>query len=348
MNEIVAPRSFVLTAKGILTGDLKPSSNMAENIYQCVECGACNVKCPPGVKIEEIVNATRNRLIDSGIQPPTNIKKIKETIKHQGRLHGETGYKSVKKIARAPFNAPIKEEADVLYYLGCTASQLELDQARAMIMILKKAQVDFTVIKDEVCCGLPLYVQGFKELFDKKAEENMDIFNQLKPSTIITTCPGCYRAFSKLYPKAFGATKINHSTQFISNLIEEGDLKLSTKIQRKITYHDPCDLGRHSGLFDPPREVIKAFPNVQFIESNRNRMESQCCGAGGGFASAYPEIAKSICATRLRKDIEPTEAEMLVTSCPNCVHQFKETVNSIKNINIEVFDLTELVANSIK
>ncbi len=349
MNELVGPRSFVLTAKGVITRDLKPSLKMAERIYQCIECGACNAKCPPGVKIEEIIRATRNRTVESRIQPPRNIKSLINSINRYGRLYNVRSDDESNR--KRPLNRAIKQEADVLYYIGCAASQLESDQAKAMIQIMQKAQVDFTVLKEEACCGLPLYTHGFRELFDEKIEKNIEIFQQVKASTLVTTCPGCFRAFSELYPKTNNSYNVLHSSQFIKSLIENGDIRLSKSINNNVTYHDPCDLGRHMGLFDPPREVIKSIPNINFIEVKRNRVEAQCCGAGGGFALAYPNIAKSICATRLKMDVEPTGAETLVTSCPNCTHHFKETINSFKNDyvrKIGVTDLTELIAAILK
>ncbi len=349
MNELVGPRSFILTAKGFITGDLKPSTKTAERLYQCIECGACNVKCPPGVRIEEIVRATRNQLIKSGTSPPKNIQALIDSITYKGRLY--TSEKDEKSTQNFSFDQPIKEKADILYYIGCSASQLERKQAKAMIKILQKAQVNFTVLKEELCCGLPLLIFGFEELFIERAEKNTEMFKQLDASTIVTTCPGCYRVFSELYPKVVRSLLVQHSSEFIKRLIENGDIELSNNIDKKITYHDPCHLSRHKGLVDPPRNVIRFIPHIEFVEAKRNLTNTQCCGAGAGFALAYPEIAKKICTTRLRRDIEPIGAEILVSSCPNCIHHFKKTIKFTGNTNlenIEVIDLTELVAASLK
>jgi glycolate oxidase len=345
MNEIVGPRSFVLTAKGIVTNNLKPSESMAEKIYECMECGACNVKCPPGVKIEQIIRAARNRLIESGVDAPKHVQLLIDSIVDDGRLHTQSKDKSNQNILS---DLPIEEKADVLYYVGCAAHQLEPNQVNAMIQILQKAHVDFTVLEKEECCGLPLLNYGLTGLFDDRVDKNMKMFKRAHASTIVTTCPGCYRAFSELYPK--NSLKMQHSSQFIKELIENRKIGISKSVQKKITYHDPCDLGRHSGIFDPPRDIIRLIPNVEFVEIKRNRIEAQCCGAGAGFALAYPEISRRICSKRLEKDINPTGAEILVTSCPNCTHQFKETIQSIGDSVLKsanVLDITELVAKTI-
>jgi glycolate oxidase len=339
MNELVGPRSFVLTAKGMVTNELKPSTRMAENIYQCMECGACNVKCPPGVKIEEIIRATRNQLVKSRTKIPPNVKTLVETIHRDGQLYDQTRKK--------PIDSSTKEKADVVYYMGCAASNLEPGQVRAMSQIFQKAQIDFTIMKEEKCCGLPFYNSGFEELFEERANANMKMFRQTGASTIVTTCPGCYRTFSKLYPNDMSSFQVFHSSQFLKNLIDNGRISPTKMFPKKVTYHDPCDLGRHTGVFDPPREVIKSIPSIELIEAKRNRMETLCCGAGGGFSFAYPEISKKICTTRLRKDILPTGADVLVTSCPNCTHHFRQTIQSAQDdalAKIKIMDLTELMA----
>ncbi len=348
MNETVGPRSFVLTARGLITNELRPSGKMGELIYECVECGACNVKCPPGVKIEEIIGAVRDTLVRSHSKPPRNIKSLIDSVQERRRLYdGQPDDETTHGL----LDKPAKEKADVLYYVGCAASQLERDQARSMIRILEKAGTDFTILRNEECCGLPLSTLGFRELFVERAEKNAQMFEQVEASTVVTTCPGCYKTFSRLYPQRAKPHRILHSSQFIKDLIEQKKIVPMEPVRKRLTYHDPCDLGRHMGVFDPPRDVIKSIPDVEFVEAKRNRMEAQCCGAGAGFTLAYPELAKSINATRLRKDIQNIGAEMLVTSCPNCAHLFREVVRSIENTDlksIDVVDLTELVARSIK
>ncbi|MFW9906770.1 MAG: (Fe-S)-binding protein [Candidatus Thorarchaeota archaeon] len=346
MNEIVGPRSFVLTGKGLITHSLKPTSNIADRVYQCIECGACDQKCPPGVRIEEIVRSTRTQLIESQISPPKNIQTIIDSIQRTGRL--DTTQLTNK--TRTVFEAPIERKAEVLYYIGCAASQFERKQAQAMIKILQKAEIDFTILKGEECCGLPLLIHGFRDLFNEQALQNSKIFNHLNVSTIVTTCPGCYRTFSQLYPDTDSTFTIEHSSEFISNLITNGQINLSKNINKTITYHDPCDLSRHSNISDHPREILKKIPGAEFIEASKNKMEVQCCGAGGGFSLAYPEIAKKIGKQRLISDVIPTGADILVSSCPNCIHHFKDTIQNIKNEKrkkLEILDITELVLQTL-
>jgi glycolate oxidase len=219
-----------------------------------------------------------------------------------------------------------------------------------MIKILEKAKIDFTILRNEECCGLPLSTLGFRELFFERAEKNAKMFERVEASTIVTTCPGCYKTFSKLYPQHAKPHRILHSSQFIKDLIEQKKIVPTEPVRKKLTYHDPCDLGRHMGVFDPPRDVIRSIPNVEFIEAKKNRMEAQCCGAGGGFSFAYPEISRNICMTRLKNDILPTGAEIIVTSCPNCTHHFRQTIKFVPDdplAKIRIIDLTQFVADVI-
>lgn len=206
--------------------------------------------------------------------------------------------------------------------------------------ILRKIGIDFIELKElEVCCGSPILAAGYTKEAKKLAEKNFKIFKEHSVKKIITPCPACFRVFSQEYPKAVRGwdIKVEHVTQTIAKALEEGKLNIKKK-RVKVTFHDPCHLGRYSGVYDEPRKIIAAS-NAKLLEMEMAKEQALCCGGGGGVRANYPELAEEMARERI-KQAEKTKAQILVTSCPLCFVQLKEAA---KNSKIKVMELSEFI-----
>lgn len=213
----------------------------------------------------------------------------------------------------------------MLYFRGCTAREKQTDIAKATERLLEIAGVDFHTLDDEKCCGSVLLRTGFTDEAAEQIKKNTEI---LKDEKIITSCAGCYKTLKDDYE----GLDVIHISQLLDELIKEGKLKLS-KSDLEVTYHDSCHLGRHSNVFDEPRNVINSIANL--VEMENNHENSLCCGAGGGVKSAYPEIASQMAQSRIAQAKE-TGCKTLVTPCPFCKL-------NLENEDMEVLDLTEFL-----
>lgn len=213
----------------------------------------------------------------------------------------------------------------MLYFRGCTSRERETDISEATEQLLKKAGVDYHILDDEKCCGSVLLRTGFDKEARQQIEKNTEV---LKGEKIITSCAGCYKTLKDDYE----GLDVIHISQLLDDLIKNKKLSFSKK-DLNVTYHDSCHLGRHSNVYDEPREVIKSVANL--VEMENIRENSLCCGAGGGVKSAYPEIASQMASTRVQQARE-TGCETLVTPCPFCKL-------NLENDELEVLDLTEFL-----
>lgn len=213
----------------------------------------------------------------------------------------------------------------MLYFRGCTAREKQTDISEATERLLDLAGVDYHVLEDEKCCGSVLLRTGFQKEAERQIEKNTEV---LKDEKIITSCAGCYKTLKDDYD----GLDVVHISQFLNELISKNKLNF-TKSDLDVTYHDSCHLGRHSNVFEEPRNVIESTANL--VEMKNSREESLCCGAGGGVKSAYPEIADEMAESRIGQ-AKQTGCRTLVTSCPFCKL-------NLENDELEVLDLTEFL-----
>ena len=367
-------------ARAIIEGELdyKDSPKLMEIIYKCTLCGACDVMCKffndldPLLILEEL----RARVIADGLGPLPQHKVIIDSVGNYDNvwMQPRTGRdRWAKDIGLKDLN---KEKADVLYFAGCTyAYKPELKTVpRQTATLLLKAGVDLGILgKKEVCCGSPIARIGDSKLFGKIAKANIKTFNQLGISKVVTSCSGCYSAFKADYPKE-GEMKFEvlHVVEYIDQLITEGKLKFTRKLPLKVTWHDPCHLGRRSeppipwegkrvqfgiydppkelrrgthGVYEPPRNILKSIPGVTLVDMQRIKEYSWCCGSGGGVKSAYPDFALWAAQERV-EEAKATGAEGLVTSCPWCESNFRDAIQE-SNEEMKLYSLVELVSQAV-
>jgi len=319
-------RGRIILTYGLLVGDLEADDSVVENMYTCTTCADCSRRCPSGVDIVGIIETCRADLVKSGHILPKH-KAIADSVSKYNNPYNEAR-SVVKTLGMEPHKAKIG------YFAGCTATYREKKIGAASLSILKKLGVDFTTV-DEVCCGSVLQRIGIdEEEVIRLMKKNVDAISSLGVETLMFSCSGCFRMFKDEYPKFVDIPfKVVHISEFLA----KQDLKLKPLGDVKVTYHDPCHLGRHCKIYDAPRDVLKKFPGIDFKEMKSNKASSRCCGGGGGVRSAYPEEAKDIAGTRLD---EAAFADIVVTACPFCVANLTTGAAGRK---VKVVDLTELV-----
>ncbi|MCI6931040.1 MAG: (Fe-S)-binding protein [Methanobrevibacter boviskoreani] len=228
----------------------------------------------------------------------------------------------------------------MLYFRGCTAREKDSNIENATKYILDKAGIDYHTIDNEECCGSILLRSGF---YDGATEQMKRTYNDIKDEDLIlTSCAGCYKTLNDDYKEILGYDlNVIHISQLLYKLIDEGKIEVNDNFKDlKVTYHDPCHLGRASKVYDEPREVIGKYSNL--VEMENNRENALCCGSGGGVKSAFPEISANISKNRI-KQAEDTKCDLIVTACPFC----KLNLGS-NSENLKVIDLSEFVAKALK
>jgi heterodisulfide reductase subunit D len=316
--------------KAALNGDIKIEEEMAKRLFTCTTCGDCEQRCPPGVKTVEIIEAAREEFAKRGLSPEKH-KKLVERMRAEHNPYGE------KNVAKNKFRR-LPENADILYFIGCTAAFRSPDTVIATMDILDAAGVKYRVLgEDEWCCGSVLRRTGFIDEAERLKEHNIQAFKENGIKTIVTSCAGCYRTLKKEYHME--GIEVLHITEFVDRLIQEGKLQVK-KSREKITYHDPCHLGKHMGIYDAPRRVLKRLATL--VEMEHCRENSMCCGAGGGVKAAYGEIAIGIGAKRMA-EAKASGAQKVVTPCPFCKTNLSDSSDCIP-----VVDFAEYVASKIK
>jgi heterodisulfide reductase subunit D len=240
----------------------------------------------------------------------------------------------------------LQEDRKLLYFVGCLPSYWATEIPNAVVKILKFSNVAFSVLgPDEMCCGAPLLRFGERDYFENLARHNVNMIEKLGAETVVTSCPACYRTLKFEYPELTRRSNfdVKHVSEILFDLIKEDKLKLTNERKLKIAYHDPCELAS-SKLFEPPREVIRSVPNIDFIKLDREKEETWCCGGGGGvLRSLFPELAFSM-GGELVKEAASKGAERLITSCPLCLVHLKQTARKMMS-GLKVEDISVFIAN---
>jgi Fe-S oxidoreductase len=323
----------------------------SEELWRCTTCGRCPQRCPRGVKQIESGVALRRIATEYGVFP-TPVKPIR-TI--SGSLIGEGNPLNEERGKRGQWAEgqsvrPFEEGMEILYFPGCYLSyDPRLKKvARATAQILNAAEVDFGILGEkENCCGESIRKAGDEDVFKKLAKENIKNFIDHGVKKILVSSPHCYHTFKNEYPEFMVHFEVVHITQYLLDLVREGRLELKNEYARKVAYHDPCYLGRHNGIFDEPREVLKKVPGLELLELADYRRDSLCCGGGGG--RIWMETVKGERFSDLRLDqVVEVGAEVLVTSCPYCITNFEDSrLNREGGEALEIKDITEIIQEVI-
>jgi len=314
-------------------------------LYGCTTCNKCVLKCPRGVTIIDIVKAMRAMIAETGAIPGV-LRTATGSVHSNGNPWSEPREKRtawMKGLDVPAFDAG----TEYLLFVCCTSAYDVRSQniARAMVKVLSAGGVSFGVIgEEENCCSESVRKMGDETLFTNTAEKNIKLYQARGVKKIITTSPHCYYTFTKEYPELGGEFEAVHYTLLLAGLLREGKLKLSGTLDKQVTYHDPCYLGRHNDIYDEPRALISAVTGGKLVEMKRVRHESLCCGAGGGrlWMETKPEWRFSD--LRIHEACE-TGAPILATACPYCISMLEDSRKTVnKEDRIEIKDISELIA----
>ncbi|HJX70219.1 MAG TPA: (Fe-S)-binding protein [Dehalococcoidia bacterium] len=351
--ESASPRGKIYYIKELLKQ--RPSKqnpiddDFVKRIFQCTLCIRCQEVCQTKIDMMRVWQAVRAELGNRGLWPK-EIQGIRQATLSQHNLYSMPNSRRTvwAMMIEDQVLPKINKVAEVAYFVGCVAaftgriSRLP----ESTVAILDSAGVDYTILgPDEWCCGNPLFFVGGHSAAVEIAQHNLEKLRQLKIKKLITNCAGCYRAFKNEYPRLLGediGIEVLHFSQFLSQLIDEGKLKFNRPKEITITYHDPCEIGRHCGIYDEPRYVLGSLPGVKLIEMPNNRSNSECCGGGGLLKATEPDMSLDIAARRINQAIR-SGATAIVSACVTCRLQLSEAVRE-KELNIDIYDISEFVA----
>ncbi len=325
-------------------------------IWDCTTCGACLIHCPVYINpVAKIIEIRRNLTLMQSKMPET-IQLSLSSLQKRGhpwagsqylRLRDDwTSGLEVKRLAQ-------DKNIDVLFWVGCTAALDErvVKVTLSLVNILKKAEVNFGILGgEETCCGDPARRIGYELLYLELAQKNISLFKTYQVKKIVTLCPHCFNTIKHEYPqldpelgKKESKIEILHHTQLIAQLIKEGKLKLTKPINKLITYHDPCYLGRYNDIYQIPRQILDAIPGIKRLEMKRSKERSLCCGGGGGHLWIEEEKGKRVNELRI-DDIAKTKAETGITACPYCLHMLQNALEEKKlKEQLQLLDIAELI-----
>lgn len=339
-------------AKYLLEEVIDYNKDLAEDvIYRCLGCKACEQVCTPtlvpglkGLENMKIIKAMREDCWKRGLVP----EKIKETCSKimDPNMSNPFGLDKDSRVDWAE-ELDLPKTADILYFAGCAASYQNQNTPEAVIKILRAAGIEVAYLgKDELCCGHQLIWAGDMENARENADELIKRIQETGAKKVIFSCAGCYNAFKNDY-KALGIKvpfKMEHVSKTLLDLLK--NIEIRNPFQNKVTYHDPCHLGRHAGEYKNPRKIIEKV-GAELVEMERNKEESWCCGAGSGGSCLinYPELNQEIRSIRL-KEAQATEVKILVTACPMCLKNLRDAAQE-NNIDMEFYDLPNLVAEAL-
>ncbi len=324
---------------------------MADNVWLCTSCNSCTLFCPKEVDSSSSIVDGRSLIVETGVIPRTVMDVLTSTFKY----HNPMGMHPTKRMEWAKDSKvktfPTVTKADVLYFVCCLTAYDPRNQeiARSMASIFNNLGVNFATLgTEEWCCGDHILRLGEKGLFETLAEHNISMFEKFDAERIVTLSPHCYNTFKNDKPYSDAGLHVQHYTQFVAEAIEQGELKLSKAVKRRVTYHDPCFLGKRNEIYDAPRQILESINGLELIEMKRTRENSFCCGGGAGRVwteDATPE--KRPCVNRVREVLE-LGAEVVATACPFCVTTLEDAVKVLDvEDKIVVRDILELLKEAV-
>jgi Fe-S oxidoreductase/nitrate reductase gamma subunit len=366
---------FMADRGGIFSGELGEGANSArfrwgegpereliggvvsqEEIWDCTTCGACMEQCPVLIEhVPMIVGMRRNLVLEQG-EFPNEVTNVFNNLERVGSVYQfppdqrDAWTKKLAQPVRQMAELEPDEQVEVLFFVGCLGSFDSRNQRTtiALTRILQAAGINFAILgKEETCTGDPARRIGNEYVAQMLAQQTVDTLNQYSFKKIVTACPHCFNAIKNEYPQIGGNYEIVHHSELINQLIAEGHIKLdpASEVARgKVTYHDPCYLGRYNNVYDDPRGVVNALPGAELTEMRRNRNTSFCCGGGGGRLFMEETRGSRINRNRVEEALE-TGAEVLAASCPFCMTMFEDGILGVgASEQLQVRDIAELVA----
>jgi Fe-S oxidoreductase len=356
------------------------SEKLLDVVYNCQMCGACDDSCKYAMDMEvlEPLNEVRIQCVENGHTLPA-LDIVVDSMRKQGTMAPKKGIKRGDWARELDVKDAVRQKSRVLFHAGCRScgDKTLWRVAQDSVTLLQKAGADIGIMGDrELCSGGRAYQMGYKEDFLQQAGRTLSLIQKTGAETIVTGCADCYHAFNFLYDKFSlkGKLEVLHSTQYLDRLIKEEKLKLIKKVDVKVTYHDPCHLGRQGepyihwkgkpvpgqihifdppkefrrgthGVYEPPRNILRSIPGLTLLEMSRIKEYAWCCGGGGGVAETNPGFAGWTAGERIT-EAESTGAEVFATACPGC-HQSLSRAARAKGSRLKVSDVIELLKKAV-
>lgn len=324
--------------------------DFAKGVYSCTLCSRCSEVCPAKIDLLGLWFSMRQDLADRGVHPQ-NLNTARDAIaatRNVINYPNEERATWAEYMMEAPEDLYQRETAEVLYYVGCMSSFSPAIQGipQAYAQVLEKAGVDFTILGEkEWCCGFPLKAAGMKDEAEELIAHNIEMVRKVGAKIVTFNCPSCYNTWLKEYGPRMPDVELLHSTQLIARLMKEGRLQ-PKRLERAVTYHDPCDLGRNSGVYRAPREVLAGIPGVELLEPPASGERAHCCGGGGDLEIVDAGLAGDVSLGSYHALLQ-TGAEAIVTACPQCTRMFR-TASQKGPKKADVLDLTELILKTLE
>lgn len=334
-----------------LEGKAEFNRKMLDSFLLCTTCQRCNLVCQVQIPIQQMWDQMRGLVIqEKGYHTFPGFEFMASSFRRQNNIWAGSRSERDKWV---PNDVKILPVGKLGYWAGCTASYVEQDIAQNAVHIMKEGGLNFTYLgNDEACCGIPFYAAGKWDLFETIVKYNVGEINKRGIEELVVSCPGCYVTLNHYYrewTKKLGLkydVKIRHITETAAELVKTGKLKFKQvpKDAGRITYHDPCHIGRHAGIYDPPRDVIKAIPGIDFVEMEHNRDNGLCCGSVISRVGR-PPAADAIGISRM-KEAEAVNADICLTTCPCCEVQLRVGARAGKS-PVRVLDFSDIVIEAL-
>jgi Fe-S oxidoreductase len=359
-------------------GLLEWNEKALEIVYACTLCGACDVGCKRNLdlEIELALESLRVKAVQDGVGPMPAHKKIAQNV---AQYHNSYGAEPAQRNAWMPAGITPADKADVLYFVGCSASYVNPEIARSTVKILHAAGTEFMLMPEEWCCGNILFSVGLLDQARELARRNLEEVRRTEARTLLVSCAEGYRMWKVDVPKLLNIAtddlgfKVVHLVELVDEKVKNGALTFKRPLNTRLTYHDACSLGRLSdpwtpyegkrgwmgcveprlkrrrgthGLYAQPRDILTAIPGVELVEMPRTRENAFCCGAGRGTKEAFPEFASWAAAHRM-EEVREIGAETLVSACPWCKNNFAQAIKAGGD-DVQVQDISEVICAALE
>lgn len=361
VGKLLSPRDIILDLQRLARQpDVDPTQSFVgvtpalsvEAMWECTTCAACVEACPVSIEQYPKIIDTRRYLVMEDAEFPETMQQALTSLETRGHPMRGTAFSRVDWMQglEVPTVADTKD-AEVLLWVGCGGALVERNQktVRATAQLLKKAGIKFAVLgREEKCNGDPARRIGNEFLFEQLAQENIATLDKHQVKKIVTSCPHCFNTFKNEYPQFGGRYEVFHHSQYLAKLVDDGKLKGDMPSDKKVTFHDPCYLGRHNGEYDAPRQLVQITSAKAPVEMQQSRENGFCCGGGGGMSFVDEPPDKRVNQERARQ-VLATGADVVAVGCPFCMTMLEDGINATKgDRNVRVMDVAELLWQSVE
>jgi len=328
--------------------DRKLLEDFTKAVYECTTCGACGQNCPVGIFTQRLWPMLRKEMVKRGLGPISVQAELPNAIRHSGNPYDKPA--ADRYAPWFPEQVKLVERSAIAYYAGCTGAYEAQPMVRGDVLVLNAIGEPFTMLppEEEVCCGFPLFITGQHDLLKELVTRLVEGYTARGVKMLVCSCPCCVNIMARDWPLFYGAAlpfKIRHITQYVSEAITQGRLRVNKELHESVIYHDPCYLSRGVGVIEEPRSVLKSIPGVTLLEFERHGLNSRCCGSGGAARKVFHENAIKMGRQTIDEAVAK-KADRLILSCPACYAKVNEAMQGYEK-QIRITDIMELMSGLI-